>query len=80
MENAWRTTLITQVRELPSWRTTQLVVGLIETDRGIRTAMRIGEDGQVVLIADQAANEHIKHIKATLAERDRLTGEDGAAP
>ncbi|GAA1945534.1 hypothetical protein [Amycolatopsis minnesotensis] len=69
---AWQTRLITPVLELPGRNPTQLVVGLLVTDQGIRTGMRIGEDGTVVLVPDQAANEHIKHVRATVADRRRL--------
>jgi hypothetical protein len=75
----WRTSLIAPARAL-SERSTQVVVGLVETDDGELTfAIKIGADSEPVVLPEQSANEFIANAHETLAEKLRLSTSGGGA-
>jgi hypothetical protein len=56
--------------------TEPVVTGLIETATGdVVFAMRIGQNGEPVILSLQAASQHITHVRELLLDRLRLTGE-----
>ena len=68
----WHTSLIAPARELTG-ETTQVVVGLLETQPGeLIFAIKIGEDGEPVLLAVQSAYELIVNARMTMTEKSRI--------
>jgi hypothetical protein len=79
----WRTSMMVHGYTLtqraapgPTAPSVPVVAGLIETATGdVQFAMRIGQDGDPVILSLQAASQHITHVRELLLDRLRLTGE-----
>jgi hypothetical protein len=68
----WRSSWIAPAREL-SGMPTQVVVGLVANQAGeLMMAIRIGEDGDTVLLPTQSAVELIANARRAMTEKLRI--------
>lgn len=64
----WRTALISPARDLDG-RPTQVITGVMDWRGRAHVAMRIGEEGTPVILAEQATHELIANLHSSLNER-----------
>lgn len=69
-QNKWQPSLIAPAREF-SGRPTQVVVGVIATQGGPQIAIRIGADGEAVILPPQAAVELITNLRQVVLAKYR---------
>jgi hypothetical protein len=63
--------LIAPARRLDG-HSAQVVAGLIETSTGPHVALRIDEDGDLVVLAPRATSELMSNLRAAVGERLKL--------
>lgn len=68
--------LIVQGYELSSRRAVPITVGLIDTAAGgVQLAMRVGEDGEPILLPIHVGAQLIVNLREALDDRFKITGE-----
>jgi hypothetical protein len=71
--SGWRTSLVVHAVDVPSGQEVSVVVGLIETAAGgLQVAMRVGEDGNPMVLTLQEAAQLELNVRGVLAERYRI--------
>lgn len=69
----WITSLIVPARTLAG-RSTQIVVGLLDTDGGPQIAMRVSDDQDVVIIPEMATTELVISVSQMVVEKHQREG------
>lgn len=73
MDDGWRTALPTPARTRDG-QPIQIVFGLVETENGPQTAVRIG-DGRTALIADDDELQLMSRLRYLIAQKLRRRGD-----
>jgi hypothetical protein len=72
----WRTTLVAQGVDVRTQARVPVVIGLIESAAGgVVPALRVGEDGDPVILSLQAAAQHLANVRTVIDELFKVTGE-----
>lgn len=69
-EDGWRTALPTPARTR-SGHGIHIVAGLVTTDAGMRTAVRVGEDGRTAVMSDIEDLRLVGRLRYLIGERLR---------
>lgn len=69
--SGWHTALIAPARDLEG-HSTQVIAGVIHWRGRGHVAVRLGEDGNTVLLAERATRELIANLHTALNERREL--------